>query len=156
MEARDYGFSKDFRGGEEDWGFLFLSIRWIASRFFQEPYYDSLLRGEGGSRTCIWILSKNFQNRLQNRNIIRENGKTTTVVRGSGEPLGKRVSKKYRDRRASHLAESRFSFFFFFSFVLFPCDRWLPTSSIECPFPSFISGNYRRLPSGKTVSSARY
>lgn len=26
------------------------------------------------------------------------------------------------------------------------------TSSIECPFPSFISGNYHRLPSGKTVS----
>lgn len=25
------------------------------------------------------------------------------------------------------------------------------TSSIECPFPSFISGNYHRLPSGKTV-----
>ena len=26
------------------------------------------------------------------------------------------------------------------------------TSSIECPFPSFISGNYHRLPSRKTIS----
>lgn len=44
----------------------------------------------------------------------------------------------------------------FFSFlqlrVISLPDRWLTTSSIECPFPSFISGNYHRLPSGKTVS----
>lgn len=47
--------------------------------------------------------------------------KMTTVVH-SGEPLGKRVRRKYPDREPSHLVESRFgSFLFFFLFVLFAC-----------------------------------
>lgn len=69
-EARDYGFSRDFRGGEEDWGFLFLSIRWIASkgggRFFQEACYDS------GSRE-VSVCPNTFQNFQKDwNNIIRE------------------------------------------------------------------------------------
>lgn len=77
----------------------------------------------------------------------------TTVVH-SGEPLGKRVRRKYPDREPSHLVESRFGSFLFFFFPSCYLPAWpmATTSSIECPFPSFISGNYHRLPSGKTVS----
>lgn len=43
-------------------------------------------------------------------------------------------------------------FFFFFSSCYLPAWPMATTSSIECPFPSFISGNYHRLPSRKTIS----
>lgn len=114
------------------------------SRFFSGSYYTFIRQ-----RTCeLWELfifyvvqvifkydnglrfSKNFRKVFGNdirkefqkfRNLRNEDGKMTTVVH-LGEPLGKRVRRKYPDREPSHLVESRFgSFLFFFSFVLFAC-----------------------------------
>lgn len=111
------------------------------SRFFSGSYYTFIRQ-----RTCeLWELfifyvvqiifkydnglrfSKNFLEMIFGKNsksfeiYATRMEKMTTVVH-SGEPLGKRVRRKYPDREPSHLVESRFgSFLFFFLFVLFAC-----------------------------------
>lgn len=111
------------------------------SRFFSGSYYTFIRQ-----RTCeLWELfifyvvqvifkydnglrfSTNFLEMIFGKNsksfeiYATRMEKMTTVVH-SGEPLGKRVRRKYPDREPSHLVESRFgSFLFFFSFVLFAC-----------------------------------
>lgn len=111
------------------------------SRFFSGSYYTFIRQ-----RTCeLWELfifyvvqvifkydnglrfSTNFLEMIFGKNsksfeiYATRMEKMTTVVH-SGEPLGKRVRRKYPDREPSHLVESRFgSFLFFFLFVLFAC-----------------------------------